>query len=133
VFLVGALAVGALPSATAVLAVPAAALGAAAFAAPITAFSATRETDASFSVAFRLLVQPLFLFSGTFFPVSQLPEPLQPLVWLSPLYHAVELCRAATTGEGDPPALVLHVLVLGAVTAVGWSAGVRAFTGRLSS
>ena len=37
---------------------------------------------------------PLFLFSGTFFPVDQLPDWLQPFGWLSPLWHGVELCRA---------------------------------------
>ena len=44
-------------------------------------------------------VFPLFLFSGTFFPVSRLPDWLEPVALLSPLYHAVELCRAATTGS----------------------------------
>ena len=41
----------------------------------------------------RIVVFPLFLFSGTFFPISQLPDWLEPVALLSPLYHAVELCR----------------------------------------
>ena len=38
---------------------------------------------------------PLFLFSGTFFPIDQLPDGVQSLAWLSPLWHGVELCRAS--------------------------------------
>ncbi|MDZ7732392.1 MAG: ABC transporter permease [Acidimicrobiia bacterium] len=132
VFLVVAAVLGALGSPTAVFAVPAAALGAISFAAPICAYSVTRETDASFSVLFRLLIQPLFLFSGTFFPVSQLPDGIEPLVWLSPLYHAVELCRAATTGRGDPFLLVVHVLVLVGVVVASAAIGTRAFAKRLT-
>ena len=69
-----------------------------AFAAPLTAFAATQETDARFALVMRFLVLPLFLFSGTFFPISQLPTLLQALAWISPLWHGVVLCRAATTG-----------------------------------
>ena len=77
----------------------AAALGGLAFAAPVTAYSAGRESDLSFSIIMRVAVMPMFLFSGTFFPIDQLPDWLQPLARISPLWHAVELCRGATTGS----------------------------------
>jgi lipooligosaccharide transport system permease protein len=124
---------GAVPSFWGVLAVPAAALGAAAFAAPISAFSATQDTDAAFPMIFRLGVIPLFLFSGTFFPVDRLPGWAQPLVVCSPLYHCVELCRSATTGRGNLPAIVTHVVVLIAFAALGLALGRRSFTHRLAS
>ena len=60
----------------------------------------------------RIGVFPLFLFSGTFFPVSQLPDWLQPLALLSPLYHSVELCRMATTGTFDAADAVGSVAAL---------------------
>jgi lipooligosaccharide transport system permease protein len=41
---------------------------------------------------------PLFLFSGTFFPIDTYPEPLRTLVELSPLYRGVDLVRGLTTG-----------------------------------
>jgi lipooligosaccharide transport system permease protein len=103
------------------------------FAAPLTAYSASRENDVTFSLVIRLIVQPLFLFSGTFFPVEQLPSWLRSLVVLSPLYHGVELCRAATTGTGDPVALAGHVAALALLIAVGWWFGVRTFTRKLAS
>jgi lipooligosaccharide transport system permease protein len=54
----------------------------------------------------------MFLFSGTFFPISVYPEPIQWLVQATPLYHAVELLRGLTTGIVGWPILV-HVAYLG--------------------
>jgi lipooligosaccharide transport system permease protein len=115
-----------------VLAIPAAALCAIAFAAPLAAWSSSQETDFRFPVVMRLGIVPLFLFSGTFFPVSQLPDWLQTAAQVSPLYHAVELCRGATTGSIDGWAAVLHVAVLCAFVVVGWWWGGRSFERRLS-
>lgn len=60
-------------------AVPAAVLTGAAFAAPIAAYTATLTTDAGLSALLRFGVVPMFLFSGTFFPVAQLPAALRPV------------------------------------------------------
>jgi lipooligosaccharide transport system permease protein len=124
---------GAIPSPWGVLAIPAAALTGGAFAAPLAAFSATQETDLSFPLIMRLAIIPLFLFSGTFFPVDQLPGWAQPLVVLSPLWHGVELCRAATTGHADAPAVLAHIAVLVGFVAVGAYFGARTFTRRLAA
>jgi lipooligosaccharide transport system permease protein len=132
IFLIVAAVLGAVLSPWGVLAIPAAALCATAFAAPLTAFSATQETDARFPVILRIGVMPLFLFSGTFFPVSQLPEVLQRLSWLSPLWHGVELCRGAMTGSIDFFPAVAHVAVLVACIVAGWYWGTRSFTKKLT-
>jgi lipooligosaccharide transport system permease protein len=99
VFLAIAAVLGGVPSVWGVLAIPATVLGALAIAAPLSAWAITRDSDAAFAVVMRIVVFPLFLFSGTFFPISRLPDWLEPVALLSPLYHAVELCRAATTGS----------------------------------
>jgi lipooligosaccharide transport system permease protein len=132
IFLAVAAVLGAVPSPWGIAAVPAASLCAAAFAAPITAFSATQETDARFPLIMRIGVMPLFLFSGTFFPVSQLPGALRPLSVISPLWHGVELCRGATTGSIGLWPAVGHVAVLAACVAAGWLWGARAFTRKLT-
>jgi lipooligosaccharide transport system permease protein len=132
IFLAVAAILGAVPSLWGIAAVPAAALCAAAFAAPITAFSASQETDARFPLIMRIGVLPLFLFSGTFFPVSQLPAALRPLSVVSPLWHGVELCRGATTGSINPWAALVHVAVLAACVAAGWMWGTRTFTRKLA-
>ena len=41
----------------------------------------------------------MFLFSGTFFPISSLPAPLEVVAWLTPLWHGVTLCRDLTLGD----------------------------------
>lgn len=66
----------------------------------------------------QLVLQPLFLFSGTFFPISILPTPLQLLVQLTPLYHGVELIRSLSLGIVGPQLLV-HVAYLVAMGVVG--------------
>jgi lipooligosaccharide transport system permease protein len=132
-FVIVAALFGAVPSPWGVFAIPAAALTGCAFASPLAAFSATQETDLSFPLIMRLGIIPMFLFSGTFFPVSQLPGWVQPLAELSPLYHGVELCRAATTGVGSAGAIAVHIVVLVGFVAVGAFFGARSFTRRLAS
>jgi lipooligosaccharide transport system permease protein len=90
---------GTVHSAFAILALPAAVLTGMAFAAPMAAFSATQDKDTSFSTLYRFVVIPLFLFSGTFFPISQLPRLLQYLAYATPLFHGVALCRDMTLGH----------------------------------
>lgn len=132
VFLLVAMLFGGIRSPWAVLAVPAAVLCGLSFAAPLAAYTATQETDLSFPLVMRLGVLPLFLFSGTFFPVSQLPSGLRSLAALSPLWHGVELCRMATTGRLRLTPSVGHVAVLLALVALGGWWGTRTFERRLS-
>src|SRR5204862_2094640 len=112
---------GAAASPLIVLGIPAAVLTGMAFAAPIAAFSATQRTPEKFNAVFRFGITPLFLFSGTFFPISNLPPVIQPIAWLSPLWHGVELSRALALGTiGQAPALALaHVVVLAAIVIAG--------------
>ncbi|HVA85785.1 MAG TPA: ABC transporter permease [Candidatus Saccharimonadales bacterium] len=117
---------------SAILAIPAGVLTGLAFAAPITAFSATMDNDAGFNALFRFGIVPLFLFSGTFFPVSQLPELLRPLAYATPLYHGVELCRELALGRVDVTSVLVHVGYLVALAAVGTWLAARAYQRRLA-
>ena len=131
-FLAVAALLGGVPSLWGILAVPAAVLCAAAFAAPLAAFAATQDTDVTFPLILRLAIVPLFLFSGTFFPVSELPAGLRAASAVSPLWHGVELCRAATTGSVRWDAAIVHVAVLTGCVAAGWWWGTRTFTRKLA-
>ncbi len=131
IFLAVLAAFGVARSPEAVLALPAAVLGGTAFAAPITAFSATQEKDANFSVIYRFVLIPLFLFSGTFFPVTRLPGWLQPVAEVTPLYHAVALCRTLVLGQAPGWPALGHAAYLVALTVVGVAAATRAFRRRL--
>ena len=132
-FLLVAAVLGAVPSAWGLLAVPVAALCATAFAAPLAAYAASQDSELTFVLVMRLGVMPLFLFSGTFFPVSQLPGWLQGLAVLSPLWHGVELARGATTGRIDALDAAGHVLALVVVIALGSWAGARTWRRRLGA
>jgi lipooligosaccharide transport system permease protein len=124
---------GGVPSPWGVLAVPVAALCAVSFAAPLAAYAIAQDSDAHFAAIMRLVVLPLFLFSGTFFPVSDLPVGLRPIAWVTPLWHASELCRAMTSGVIDLPATLLHLAVLLTCIALGVLWGITTFTRRLAS
>jgi lipooligosaccharide transport system permease protein len=132
-FLVIAALLGGVPSPWGVLAIPAAVAGGLALAAPLTAFSARQDSDVPFGVIMRIVVMPMFLFSGTFFPLDQLPSALLPVAWLTPLWHAVELCRGATTGSIGLLSGLGHATSLAACIAAGAWWGVRSFTQRLAA
>ena len=102
----------------ALVAVVGALLTGAAFAAPVYAFSAGAKSEQAFVIIYRLGIIPMFLFSGAFFPISNLDEPLQWLARLTPLWHGVELCRMGALGVWDASMLV-HVGYLGGLTALG--------------
>ena len=114
-----------------VAAVAPAVLTGVAFAAPITAFAAWLENEYGLSSLFRFGIVPMFLFSGTFFPVSQLPGWLQPVAVFTPLWHGVELSRALALGTSAAWPAALHVGYLALWVLAGTVAAVRAFERRL--
>jgi lipooligosaccharide transport system permease protein len=123
--------VGAAASPLVVLAVPVAVLTAMAFAAPIMAFTATQTGDGGFNALFRFGITPLFLFSGTFFPIENLPPFLQPVAWITPLYHGVAAARSLSLGHIEPEGLAVHIAVLVAVAGAGLFAARITFRRRL--
>jgi lipooligosaccharide transport system permease protein len=123
VFLAVAAAFGSIISPWAILALPVAVLTGLAFTAVIEAWTVTRTKDTS--------LIPLFLFSGTFFPFTQLPAWIRPIAYLTPLWHGVALCRELCLGVATVPSALLHVGYLLAVLAAGFVAGNRTYTRRL--
>jgi lipooligosaccharide transport system permease protein len=103
------------------LAIPVGTLTALAFAGPIAAFMSTQRNPTAFNQIWRFGITPLFLFSGTFFPIEQLPEQIRPIAWLLPLWHGVDLARALSLGTvGDNPGVHLaHVAILALAAVLG--------------
>jgi len=122
---------GTIYSAWAILALPAAVLTGMAFGTPMTAFAATMEKDTAFITIYRFVVVPLFLFSGTFFPISQLPVVLQWVAYITPLYHGVALCRDLTLGQVHGWVDLGHAAYLSLWVAVGYLVGTRTYATRL--
>ena len=125
---------GAAPAATSFLAVPAALLGGMAFGSLIVAFASGIEDDEGwFTIVQRLIIAPMFLFSGTFFPLESLPLGVRWIGWISPLWHSTQLGRIATYGLAEPPTLLAsHLLYLGALLAFGLFVSFRNFERRLA-
>ena len=105
-----------------------------AVAALITAFSATVQNEGgAFSAVFRFFVIPMTLFSGTFFPIDRLPGWVQPVAWVSPLWHGTELARSAALGRWAPLAALGHVAYLLVLLALGVVLATRLFERRLTT
>jgi lipooligosaccharide transport system permease protein len=115
----------------AVLALPVAVLTGMAFGAPMAAFAATLDKDSGFSTLYRFVIIPLFLFSGIFFPISQLPLVLQVVAYISPLFHGVSLCRDLTLGTVHPWPDLGHAAYLCLWVGVGYAVGRHTFAKRL--
>jgi lipooligosaccharide transport system permease protein len=103
----------------------------------VAAFTAGIDDEGTaFTVLFRLVLIPMTLFSGTFFPVDQLPVWVQPVAWISPLWHGTELARAAVVGAGPGSASTAlaalgHVVFLLVLLAGGGALALRRFRRRL--
>ncbi|MBO0596412.1 ABC transporter permease [Nesterenkonia sp. E16_7] len=124
---------GAISSPLGVLMIASAMLGGLAIGLPIMAYVSTlRDEKGQMSLIQRFVIMPLFLFSGTFYPLTNLPGFLQVLGWFSPIWHANELGRVLAFGQPSPAWLILlHVLYLLGITVAAWLATVRIFTRRL--
>lgn len=130
VFAVIAVAFGAIELGPALVALPPAVLTGLAFTTCITAWTLTQEDGRSLSTLFRFLIVPLFLFSGTFFPISQLPDFIEPVAYVTPLFHGVELVRKiALPGVNGPIVTDLpiwvHISYLLVMLAIGLYLAIR--------
>jgi lipooligosaccharide transport system permease protein len=119
VFLVVLTIFGITRSPWAVLAVPVAMLIGVAFSSCLLAFTATQRNDVGFSALFRFVINPLFLFSGTFFPLSRLPDAIEWIAWATPLFHGVELVRGLVLDTLNPVVAPIHLAYLLAMLVIG--------------
>jgi lipooligosaccharide transport system permease protein len=130
-FLLIATAFGTMHSWWALATLPIAALVGLAVATPTFAYASTIRTDSYLAVLFRLGVIPMSLFSGVFFPVESLPVALRWIAYVLPLWHGVDLSRAATLGAAPAWPVIWHVLYLALWAGLGWLLAHRQFRRRL--
>jgi len=124
---------GGVTASTAPLAILVAAMTGLAVAAVVSAYAATITVDrGQLPMLFRLVFMPLFLFSGTFFPLDILPTGLQIIGWVSPLWHGAQWGRVLTYGLSEPWWLTLaHFAYLAIWIVVGLAIGLKVFDRRL--
>lgn len=123
---------GALHSPWALAVLPLVLLLALAVAAPVFAYTATISSENYLALLLRFGVIPMTLFAGVFFPVESLPLVLRWLAYVSPLWHAVDLCRAATLGVAPDWSIPGHLLYLAAWAVTGWLLARARFRRRLA-
>jgi len=133
IFLIAMFAFGAPRSPEVLAAIPVAVLTGMSMAVPSAAFTATRESDQALIGVIRFVVMPMFLFSGTFFPITQLPAWLRPLAYATPLWHGVVLCRSLSLGDASWAASLGHAAYLLAFIAVATLVARRTFSRRLAA
>lgn len=104
-----------------------------AFATVVFGYTANVKNEAGLSVIYRLVMIPLFLFSGAFFPIANLSAPLEWAAKATPLWHGVDLTRMLALGQVDASMAAIHVLYLAVMMVVGWWWAVRSLTRRLES
>jgi lipooligosaccharide transport system permease protein len=103
-----------------------------AHAAPLFALSAWLKTPNGFSLVFRVGIMPMFLFSGAFFPISQLPAGVAWLAYLTPIWHGVDLTRMLTLDTVHWLPALGHVAYLLLWLVAGWYLALRSFTRKLA-
>lgn len=136
VFLVVMAVFGTLRSPLALASLPAAVLTGAAMAVPLQALAVTCTSDTPLNLIQRFGIVPVFLFSGTFYPVTRLPAWARDIAYATPLWHGVALCRSITL---DPPggvpldASLGHIAYLVVFTAAGMIIALRAYAPRLQN
>jgi lipooligosaccharide transport system permease protein len=119
-----------------VLGIFAATLTGLAFAAPVLALSAHVSAEGqegqTFNILFRFVVTPMFLFSGTFYPISQLPRWGEIVAYVSPLWHGTQLARGASLGDISDLAVLSHICYLLAWLVIGIGLSRWRFRARLT-
>ena len=126
---------GASPSGWGWVSILVATLAGLSFGLPLMAYAATVKNDkGQFAMVMRFIVMPLFLFSGTFFPLDTLPLTVRWIGWISPIWHGTELGRVFSYGYDEAPLLtVLHVVFLLGLAVLGWVLTRRQFARRMGS
>jgi lipooligosaccharide transport system permease protein len=130
-FVVLMAAFGLIRSPWAVLLLPASMLTGLTFATPCAAWAVTLDNQTPMNYPIRFGAVPLMLFSGTFFPIGQLPGWIRPVAYATPLWHGVALCRALSLGTTDAGSAAINVGYLAAMAAIGLMLGGRAYRRRL--
>jgi lipooligosaccharide transport system permease protein len=122
---------GAVNSWLGLLAIPVAVLIGTSFSMPMAAYASSVEHDHSFPPIFRFVIVPMFLFSGTFFPVEQMPLLFELAAYVTPIWHGVELCRGLMLGTIELLPALGHLAYLLAWTVGGFLLARRSYKRRL--
>lgn len=93
-----------------------------------------KQDDGFFAIFGRFVITPMFMFSGTYYPLSSLPDVLQWVGWISPLWHATDIGRVLMYGrEISPMLMAVHFAYLLLLGLAGTYFAERQYTRRLAA
>ena len=96
--------------------------------------SFVKQDDGFFAIVGRFILTPLFMFSGTYYPLETLPTPLQVVGWVSPVWHSTNLGRILSYGHESPAWLVpVHYAFMAVLFIVGMVVATKKFEKRLAA
>lgn len=98
-----------------------------AVAAPLMGYTPIAKAESRLASIFRFVVVPMFLFSGTFFPIEQLPDWLEPIAYATPLWHGVDMTRSVALGLPPVWPAVAHIAYLALWAVLGYLWARRTF------
>jgi lipooligosaccharide transport system permease protein len=104
------------------------------FSAIMLAFSdSIKDDDGVFALVGRFIITPMFMFSGTFYPIASMPIYLQWIGWISPQWHATNLGRALSYGSPvETWLIVIHWSLMLVLAVIGITWANRVFERRLA-
>ena len=102
-------------------------------AAAVLAFTSRKESGEGFSVVARLVLTPLFVFSGTFSSIDALPSAIATVIKFFPTYHGIEVARDLINERAELVPSLLHIAVILAWIALGWALSFGGFKKALTS
>ncbi len=98
------------------------------------ASSYVKEDDGFFAIVGRFVVAPMFMFSGTFYPLESMPIYLQWIGWISPLWHGTDLGRILSYGQPQQAWVIAsHWVYLTVWAAIGMTLAARKISQRLAA
>lgn len=98
----------------------------------VTAF--LKDDDGFLAIIGRFLITPMFMFSGTYYPIESLPSFLQWIGWVSPVWHSTDFGRAISYDHPvDAATMVIHVLYFVVTAAVGFYIAYPQFAKKLAA
>ena len=86
----------------------------------LAATSFVKQDDGFFAIVGRFIIAPMFMFSGTYYPIDSLPPYLSWIGWVSPVWHATDFGRAVSYNHPvNGVTMIIHVLYFVAIGALG--------------
>jgi lipooligosaccharide transport system permease protein len=93
-----------------------------------------KNDDGFLAIIGRFIITPMFMFSGTYYPLESLPPYLQWIGWISPVWHGTDVGRALSYGQPVAGStMIIHLLYFVVIAAIGLFIAYPKFANKLAA